>query len=329
MFHANNIQGVGTCTWDMVQSLTGDPRLVLYQERYVAEIVRRLNDLDNVLFHICDEPWMGRVSPDTVGPWLDRMIDAFEKTEADLPKRHLLGQTIDWQMSGNAADFSADKRVRYIDVEYARGSDDLLREYAHRKPVVYIESVFYPDGYAGNAIGDSRVEAWEFMLGGCSGFMQLNALYTTNRPDAGGTAIDDILDVYTALITFLRSFDLYSMSRDTNFVVDGEPAGAFAAAISDAGNHYAFYIHHSSYQDPPPHPGAPGSYRHSYVVNPGSYRETFSFRFPAGRYTAEWVEPCAATVIGEESFAHEGGIRTLTAPEYAIDIALRVRLVEE
>ncbi len=41
MYHANNIQGVGTCDWDMVQSLTGDTQLVSYQERYVAEITAK------------------------------------------------------------------------------------------------------------------------------------------------------------------------------------------------------------------------------------------------------------------------------------------------
>lgn len=37
-------------------SLTGDPRLVGYQEKYVMEITQRLNDFDNIIFHVCDEP---------------------------------------------------------------------------------------------------------------------------------------------------------------------------------------------------------------------------------------------------------------------------------
>ncbi len=212
MFHANNSQGVGTCTWDMVQSLTGDPELVAYQAKYVAEITGRLNDLDNVLFHICDEPWMGRVSPDLVGPWLGRMIDAFEKTEADLPKKTSAG---------------ADRRL--ADEQQCRG---------------------FFRGRA-NSIHRYRI------LEGCR-----------------------------------RSRERVCPS----LFVPG----------------------------PAPHPGAAGSFRHSYVVTPGSYKEIFSFRFPAGRYTAEWVDARTATVVGEESFAHEGGIRTLTAPEYSFDIALRV-----
>jgi hypothetical protein len=328
MHAGNNLQRVGTCGWDMVQSLTGDPQLVWYQGKYVAEITTRLNDLDNVTFHICDEPWMGRVSPAIYGPWVGRMIDIFEGTEKGLPKKHLLGQTVDWRMRHNAADYSADNRIQYVDIEYSRGADDLENEYVHDKPIVYIESVFYPHQYSGDKLSASRVEAWEFMVGGCAGFMQLNALYTTSNPAASDTDIDALLDVLVTLKSFLRGLDLYAMRRDTSFIVAGVPTGAFASAISEPGKQYAFYIHHSSYQDPPSHADAAGSYRHSYVVTAGSYREAFTLDFPAGPYAAEWIDPSTGSVMRTEEFVHKGGHRTLTAPGYSIDIAFRMRTRE-
>jgi hypothetical protein len=325
MYYQNNIQCVGTCTWDMVQSLTGDPNVVSYQEKYIAEITRRLNDFDNIIYHICDEPWQCEKSPDIMGAWMDRMIEAFRKGEDPLPKKHLLGQTVDWTMRNNSADFSADSRIQYIDIEYSRGADDLKNEYVHKKPVVYIETVFYPDEYGGDKIGATRVEAWEFMLGGCAGFMQLNALYKTANAAAQGTGIDEVLDVFVTLKTFLAGFDLFAMNRDNAFIVSGVPSDAFASAISEPGRQYGFYIHHSVYKDPPPKPGDIGSFRHSYVVTQGLYHETFTFNFPAGRYAAEWIDPATGAVKQKDSIVHEGGDCKLTAPDYSIDIALRMK----
>ena len=39
--------------------------------------------------------------------------------------------------------------------------------------------------------------------------------------------------------------------------------------------------------------------------------------------SAEWINPATGSVIRRDSFLHAGGDRTVTAPEYSIDIALR------
>ncbi len=333
MYHKNNVQGVGTCDWDMVQSLTGDLRLVSYQEKYLVEITRRLNEFDNVIFHVCDEPWMCRKPAAVFGPWVSKMIDAFKETENSLPKKHLLGQTVDLEMRGNECDFSADPRIQYIDTEYSSGMVDLGNEYEHDKPIVFIESVFYPDMYTGDRIASSRVEAWEFMLGGGAGFMQLNALYSTFNPAADGTDIDAISHVFADLRAFLEGFNLFSMRRDTSFLVSEVPAGAFASAISEPGRQYGFYIHHSDCRDPfihspnhlPNHPGpSRGPRLCSYEAKSGSYHETFTFRFPKGQYVLEWIDPANRSVIKRDKLMHKGGDCNVRPPEYSIDIALKM-----
>jgi len=318
MYMQNNVQGVGTCSWDMVQSLTGDTRLLSYQERYVTEITKRLNDFDNVLFHVCDEPNMSKQPADVYGPWMDRMINAFKTAESALLKKHLLGQTVSYAMRNNAADFSADSRIQYIDTEYARGLIDLDNEYGHNKPIQYIESNYYPTQYAGDRLAGARVEAWEYVVGGGAGFMHLNTLYTTQNP-AGSGDIDAVLKTFVKLRDFMSSFDYTAMKRDASFIVSGVPSTAQVAAMAEPGKQYAFYIHHS-------HGDRPGRPPRSYIVDPGSYQETFTFNFAAGTYRAEWVNPSTGAVIGAETFVHAGGGRTTTpAAPYSIDIALRVK----
>jgi hypothetical protein len=221
-------------------------------------------------------------------------------------------------MRSNACDFSADSRIQYIDTEYARGLIDLKNEYAHGKPVVYIESNFFPFQYSGDQTAGARVEGWEYLVGGGAGFMHLNALFTTQVP-AGSVGIDAVLDTFAILRGFIKSFDFTAMRRDEFFIAGGVPSTAQAAAFSEAGKQYAFYIHHS-------HGDRLGKSLRSYIVDPGSYRETFSFSFAAGSYMAEWVDPSNSAVLGTEVFSHSGGIRSMSPPaSYAIDIALRIK----
>ena len=105
MYAENNVQGVGTAAWDMVQSVSADRRLLSYQERYVTEIVKRLNDFDNILFHVCDEPNMSKQPAAVYAPWMDRLIDVFLEAERKLPHKHLLGQTVSHAMRNKRGRF--------------------------------------------------------------------------------------------------------------------------------------------------------------------------------------------------------------------------------
>ena len=53
--------------------------------------------------------------------------------------------------------------------------------------------------------------------------------------------------------------------------------------------------------------------------------ETFTFNLPRGKYLAEWVDPCSGSVMQNENLDHTGGDCALSTPEYALDIALRIK----
>lgn len=311
----NNINGAGTCTWDKVMSLA-DPKLVDYQAKYVMEITRRLNDSDNVIFHICDEPWIADKDPEVFGPWLNRMIDAFRSCEIGMPKKHLLGQTVDHYMRNNAGDYSDDDRIQYIDIEYARGIKDLDNEYVHNKPIILIETGYYPVFYkGGHKIEDCRVEAWEFMLGGCAGFMNLNGLYSIDNETGEGTEIDQVQDIFVKLNDFLASMNVPVMKRDLSFILSEGSDSVHISGTSEPGRQYAFYVHHSKLD----------KNGNTYLVIPGNYKQTYSFNIPAGKYIAEWIDPVSGTVKKTEKLDHKGGEVSLTTAEYLIDVALRIK----
>jgi hypothetical protein len=197
------------------------------------------------------------------------------------------------------------------------GMRALDHKYGLNKPIELNETDWYPWGYRGDKIADSRVEAWEFIVGGGAGFNHLNGLYTPEDSAGKSPENDQLLGALANLKSFMGSFDFLRMRPDHAFLVDGLPAShTYYRAITEPGEQYALYIHHSSER------------RGSYVVAPGDYREVLALKLPPGSYQADWVDPASGSVISSERFTYEGGNRRMGAPTYTVDIALRIKRVK-
>ena len=319
MYHTNNIQGVGTCRFNEVQTLM-DSALVQRHIAYVRKITEEVNGFDNVVLDICDEPFQDGCPPEKYHQWISRLIDVIRQTESSLPNKHLIAQTIDSHTRGGPGDFSADERVNVLENEYTWGIANIDKEYVHDKPMVLIETAYYPQ-YEGDKLAASRVEAWEFLVGGGAAFMQLNGLYSTFNPGAAGTENSKILGQLGILKNFMSGFDFVKMRRDTSFIAGRLPDSTFARAISEPGKQYAFYIHHSRYGCWYWEPMKMGS---CYVVIPGNYHEKFVFDLAPGNYKEDWIDPATGKVIRSETFIHNGGNRDFQSPDYIIDLALKI-----
>ncbi|HUX97008.1 MAG TPA: hypothetical protein VMV47_14830 [Bacteroidales bacterium] len=317
MYQTNNIQGIGNCKFNEVQTLT-DNALTRYHEAYVRKITEEVNQFDNVILDICDEPFQDGCPPEMYHAWISKMIETVMFTESRLPKKHLVAQTIDSHTRGGPGDFSEDKRINVLMNEYTWGIANLDYEYFHEKPMILIETAYYPQ-YEGDKLAASRVEAWEFLTGGGSGFMQLNGLYSTFNPGAAGTENHRILTQLKVLKNFIESLDFINMRRDTLLVQGGISENSFYRAISEPGRQYAAYFHHSVYGCWFWEPMKMGS---CYKVVPGKYRENMELSFEKGNYIVKWINPSTGNVIASESLTHNGGKRILRTPEYSVDIAL-------
>lgn len=331
LYYENNIQGVGTCDWKDVQSLNCGP-LIDRQADYVSKLTQEVNSFDNVILEICDEPATVGSGVNRAGPWVSYLIGVAHDTERDLPRKHLIAQEVEGPFGG-PMDFSADPRVSIITAQYLRGRvpDEtggemgglraLDDKYSLNKPIELNETDWYPIWYEGDKISAIRVESWEFMVGGGGGFNNLNGLYTPANPAGRSPENDQILGSMGNLKKFIESFDFLKMRPDKSFVVGGlAESHVIYRGLSEPGKQYALYIHHSSDRII--------RNRHStgsYVVEPGNYREDLELSLPAGNYKAEWVDPARGVNIGSQIFQHAGGHRTLTAPDYHIDIALRIK----
>ncbi len=117
-FHpANNINGIdadptGTGEGKAIHTLT-DPQITALQEAYVRKVIDTVNDLDNVLYEICNESDRDEATIQ----WQYHFIDFVRQDEATRPCQHPVGMTVpypgenapvfassaDW-VSPNAAD---------------------------------------------------------------------------------------------------------------------------------------------------------------------------------------------------------------------------------
>jgi hypothetical protein len=326
LYYENNIQGVGKCDYRDAQTLR-HADLAQRESDYVRKITQEVNSLDNVILEICDEaPDIGK--PPTplaeAGAWVAHLAEVVTSTEKNLPKKHLVAVQVEGPVGG-PLDLSDSSNVSVIVTQYVwlwgfqmGGMKGLDLEYGHNKPIEFNETAWYPDWYTGDAIADSRVEAWEFIVGGGGSFNHLNGRYTAEDP-AGKTPDNaQIVGALKNLRDFMSSFDFLNMSPGQSFVVDGLPTGVYCRGISQPGQQYALYHHHSQRDKGP-------DKENSYIVTPGNYVENLSFSLPGGSYKADWVDPATGLVLASETFVHRGANRTFTTPKHVVDIALRIK----
>ena len=321
LYYENNIQGEGHCDYEDAQTLT-HPDLVRREDDYVRKITQEVNEFDNVILEICDEPYLTGTPIELAGPWVGHNVQVIKQTESTLPNKHLIAQQMEGPIGG-PIDFTSDPDVSVIVTQYAwegshaqmGGLMALDYEYDNNKPIDFNETDYYPTWYQGDRVADSRVEAWEFVVGGGGSFNQLNGLYTVRDP---GGKTDENAQLGLALKSlhdFMYSFDFLKMRPDRTFVRGGVALGVYARGMSQPGKQYAYYHHHSTF----------GRNTASYKVTPGSYQEHMVLHLPAGSYQADWIDAANGSVISSEKFSHQGGDRALTTPVHSVDIALRIK----
>ena len=315
-----NIQGVGDCDYLTFQTLDNEP-LVKEQLRYIQKLITETNDFDNIIYEFVDEPTLFQTPSHKAYHWISRMIDTAVETERDLPKKHMLAQQYE-----TGVDFCDDDRVALIVTQYilmgARqigGTPALNNSYCFNKPIELNETAYIAswlkDG-EDDLVALSRLEAWEFMVGGGAGFNQLNGYYVIANPAGEDCTNREILQGLKNLRTFLEGFDYAKMTRDFG-TVRKVSVGASINGITEKGKQYAMYMHHSF----PSVGKCRGSY---YEPNYGQYEPVLTLKLEAGEYAVTFVDPATLAMIGENSLTSDGGTTEIACPCYNLDLAIKI-----
>lgn len=317
----NNITLKEDISKDRIQTLNNGSALK-YQENVVRKIVSVLNEFDNVIYEIQNEPWSDHtVSIDSNTEFLnnaDFKLDGHEwQKRIDIADQ----QSLDWQkkiastiadeeknlknkhlIAQNYSNFyypvnDVDPNVSIMNFHYAYPLA-VEKNYQNRKVIGFDES-----GFAGSSDVTYRKQAWKFIISGGGLFNNLdysfavgfeNGTAINKAPGGGSTELRKQLKV---LSDFIHSFNFIRMKPDTKTIVKAE--GSFARVFSEAGKQYAIYITNGT-------------------------RCNLRLNLPKGNYESKWVNTLNGNVIKSETVKHTGGEITVNSPEYKDDIALKI-----
>jgi len=252
-----------------------------------------LKEYDNLYYEVCNEPYCGGVTIE----WQNRIISTIVDAEAALPARHLIAQNI---ANGSCKIPDPNPAVSIFNFHYSDPPDSVALNADLHRVIAFDES-----GFRGTADLPYRTEAWEFILAGGAVYDHLDYSFTAAHPDGtfhftkspggGGPTLRRQLQI---LKQFIESFDFIRMAPD-NAIILSHPPGSTAWALAEAGRQYAVYLK-------------------------GGSRGDLTLEIPPGRYEAEWLNPRTGKTDRREEFRHDAGSRTLGAPVYSADVALRL-----
>ena len=320
-FHEGaNIQKIGGADHRAFQTLA-NKGLVGEQLKFIEKLIVETNKFDNVIYEFIDEPTIHGTKNLDAYNWISALIDHAIQVEDRLPKRHLLAQQM---MLG--VYFADDDRIalnvaQYVDDRGLQvgGYSALNNAYRDDKPVEVNETVSAlsdPNYYERDMVESSRLESWEFIVGGGAAFNQLNGCFNALNPSGDHPVNHAILAGLGNLRQFMYGMDFAKMTMDTK-TVRAMSIGGRITGISEAGKQYAFYIHHSFTNF--------AKWRGThYLPNFGDYRPVLNIAIEPGAYRLTFINPADLSVVASRDLVSDGGETSVICPPYTLDIAVKI-----
>ncbi len=299
---ANNINGVGDCPRQEVHKLMHDD-LTDVQVAMTRKIVQELKDFDNLIYEVCNEPYVD----DTVNlEFQHRIVDTIVEEERKLGVRHLISLNIANQ---KAQVENPHPEVKVLQFHYAH-PEAVTMNYGHNRVIGDNET-----GFDGKEDFPYRSEAWDFILAGGAVFNHLDYSFTAKHPEGdfmafespggGGPAIRKQIG---ALKQFVERFDFVKMQPSLSLVSKvSKPVRA--QALAESGVAYAVYLR---MKKEALEAGKPIS-------------AEFDMELSEGTYSVEWLNTKTGEKTVGESITHSGGKKHVKSPEFLEDIAVAIR----
>jgi len=299
---SNNVNDIWRVARTNVYTLDQHGGLLAFEEKLVRKIVQELRNFGNVYYEICNEPYFGGVTLE----WQRHIAEVINDAQKNHPRLKLISQNI---ANKSAKVQNADPAISIFNFHYATPPETVAMNYSLNRVIGDNET-----GFRGTNNAPYLSEAWEFILAGGSLFNNLDYsftvghedgtfIYPASQPGGGNPAFRKELRV---LRDFISGFDFVKMHPDNGCISRRSPADLSVYALVETGKAYAVYV------------------RRLKPVGTQSEPASLTIEFPSGAYQAEWVETASGKVQGNENFEHQSGHRTLTAPAFREDVALRI-----
>jgi hypothetical protein len=234
----NNVNQLEAIGRNDVHTLDRNGPLLAIQERLTRKLVSELNEFDNVMFEICNEPYFGGVTLE----WQHHIADVIHETERTLSKQHLITQNI---ANNQAKIESPHPRVSVFNFHYATPPDTVALNYGLQKVIGDNET-----GFRGTQNLPYRTEGWDFVIAGGGLYNNLDYSfvagnedgtfeYPSTQPGGGNTQLRRELRI---LRDFIHGFNLTRLHPDNSVIRGGVPASGSARALVDPDRALAIYV---------------------------------------------------------------------------------------
>lgn len=293
MHPSNNINSTPDIPRTDVYTLDKNGALLDIQKALVKKIVTEVNDFDNIVFEICNEPYFGGVTIE----WQHAIADQIASIEKVLPKKHLITQNI---QNGSSAVTDPHPSVDVFNWHYAYPPTTVALNYSLEKALGDNET-----GFRGVSDSTYRFEGWRFILAGGALFNHLDYSfaagnesgdykYDTATPGGGSDAFRKQLRY---LKKFIESFDFVKMKPDSNFFVDELIRGN---ALTDNEKQYA-----------------------AYFIN-DTHLSGVTVNIPKGKYEITLLDPVSGRFSKPQLVTNKSNRLRLEIPSQQDDVAIRI-----
>jgi hypothetical protein len=309
----NNVNGVGAVPREEVLTLK-HADLVAVQEQFVRKVAAELRDFDNLIYEICNEPYVTSVPDD----WQRRMSEVLAEAEATFPHRHLIAQNI---ANNTRRVDNPDPRVSVFNFHYARPPVAVAQN-AGLKGVIGLDET----GFDGTLDAVYRMQAWDFLIAGGAHFNNLDYSFVVGHEDGtflvpgtapgGGSAT--LRQQLKTLASFFGNLPFTRMAPAPDFVVGGAPEGFSVRTLARENEIYAVYVHSGRVLP---------NQRPRYVYRTDRQQFPLNVNLPAGSWKLDWWNPRTGKIDLTTSLQHTGGHVWLAPPEFSEDIALQLSRV--
>ena len=117
------------------------------------------------------------------------------------------------------------------------------------------------------------------------------------------------------LSDFINGFDFIRMAPDNTVIKGGAPSGGSARALVEPGKAMAIYVRKK---------GAGSGPATATAVPAEPEASALQVDLSAGQWRGEWVDTMTGSMLRTVD-VQGGGVRSVPAPDYAVDIALRLQ----
>jgi hypothetical protein len=313
---ANNVNN--TTTIEGRDYLTvNNGNILEHQKKLCLKIINELNQYDNFIFNIANEPWFsnqehpGFASPprNETKEWIRTVSDWIVNEEKNLPKQHLI--SIDYTNEGRIISKEEQekywKNISVFNHHYDKDALSVKFNYGINKVLSFNETGLMPP-----TTSQYRIQGWKYLMSGGALYNNLDFTFEVGSEDGSG-GINFLCNGYNgcndkgvkyemaALLKFMNSFDFANTRPNYNVVTCAFGDQNFCV-LENPGKEYVLYIYG------------------------GTNKGAIQLGLVAGKYDLFWINPSDGKILERTEIETDksGGLQ-LNAPAYNEDITLLLR----